>query len=275
MVDTCPGIVEASDVSVLTGIDDDSSGTRSPQYGVSVTGSTYVAVHSGVLNGMTAGWRDGGGNTRLQRGLNIRELVGDPASPTSAVDGGATLDGITNSLSVAGRALGVPKPSDHGLVAWTQDPATIGNGSAGVSGTLYLSAVYVPKYTTLTKIMWGINTAGVTPTAGQNFVGLYSAAGARLASVGVDARVTATGPFTETISVDVSPGLYWVAFLATATTMPQIYRGGTLSGGLHGANTSGATARFATNGTGQAALPATITPASNALTNLTFWAAVG
>jgi hypothetical protein len=274
-VDTTPAFVSATDVSVLTGIDDDSTGTRSPQYGVSVTGSTYVAVHSGILNGNTAGWRDAGGNTRLQRGLNVRELVGDPAAPTSTLDGGGTLDGITGSLSVVGRALGVPRPADHGLAAWTQDPATIGNGSAGVSGTVYLAAVYVPKYTTLTKIMWGINTAGSGATAGQNFVGLYSAAGTRLASVGVDARVTGTGPFTETINVDVTPGLYWVAFLVVASTMPQIYRGGTLSGGLHGANTSGATARFATNGTGQTSLPATITPGSNTLTNLTFWGAVG
>uniref|UniRef100_UPI00159EFEAE hypothetical protein n=1 Tax=Streptomyces sp. EN16 TaxID=212773 RepID=UPI00159EFEAE len=194
---------------------------------------------------------------------------------TSTLDGGGTLDGITGSLSVVGRALGVPRPADHALTAWTQDPATIGNGSAGVSGTVYLAAVYVPKYATLTKLMWGINTAGSGATAGQNFVGLYSTAGTRLASVGVDARVTGTGPFTETINVDVTPGLYWVAFLLVASTMPQIYRGGTLSGGLHGANTSGATARFATNGTGQTSLPATITPASNALTNLTFWGAVG
>lgn len=273
-VDTTPAYVIATDVIVLTGIDDDGAGTRSPQYGASVTGSTFVAVNSGTLNGATAGWRDGGGNTRLQRGLNVREVVGNPAAPTSTVDGPA-LDGITNSLRIPGRALGVPHPKDHNLVAWTQDPRTVGNGSAGVSGTLYLSAVYIPEYTTLTSIRWGINTAGSGATAGANFVGLYSAAGTRLASVGVDGRVTGTGPFSETISVAVTPGLYWVAFLVNASTMPQIYRGGALSGGLHGVGTSGATAAYATNGTGQTSLPATITPASNALTNLTFWAAVG
>ncbi|MET7687975.1 glycosyl hydrolase family 28-related protein [Streptomyces sp. NPDC005483] len=274
-VDTSPAYVIATDISVLTGIDDDGSGTRSPQYGFSATGNTYVAVNSGTLNGNTAGWRDGGGNTRLQRGLNIREIVGDPAAPASTLDGGGTFDGITGSLSVAGRALGVPRPADHNLVAWTQDPATIGNGTAGTSGTLYLSAVYVPKYTTLTKLIWGSNGAGSGATAGRNFVGLYNAAGTLLASVGVDARITGTGAFTETINVTATPGLYWVAFLVTATTMPQIYRGGTLSGGLHSANLSGASLRYATNGTGLTALPAPITPASNTATNLTYWAAVG
>lgn len=274
-IDTCPAMVIATDINVLTGVDDDGSGTRSPQYGVNVLGSAYVAINSGILNAATTGFRDGGTNTTLLRGPNIRELIGNPASPTSTADNGITSDAATGSLAIQGRALGVPTPKDHGLAAWTQDPATIGNGTAGTSGTIYLSAVYIPKPTTLTKLIWGSNGVGSGATAGQNFVGLYSAAGTRLASIGVDARITGTGAFTEAISVAVTPGLYWVAFLVVATTMPQIYRGGTLSGGLHSANLTGASLRYATNGTVQTALPTSITPASNTATNLTYWAAVG
>lgn len=273
-VDTCPAMVVATDINVLTGIDDDGSGTRSPQYGVNVLGSAYVAVTSGILNAATTGFRDGGTNTTLLRGANIRELIGNPASPSSTADNGITSDAATGSLAIQGRALGIPTPKDHGLVAWTQDPATIGNGQAGTSTTLYLSAVYIAKAATLTKLIWGSNGVGSGATAGRNFVGLYNAAGTLLTSVGIDGRITGTGAFTETINVSVTPGLYWVAFLVTATTMPQIYRGGTLSGGLHSANLTGATLRYATNGTGTA-LPATITPASNVATNLTYWAAVG
>jgi len=181
-----------------------------------------------------------------------------------------------NNLSVAGNALGIIKPSNHGLVAWTFDPANVSTGKAGTAGTVYLAAVQVNQAMTATKILWGINTQGATITSGQNFVGLYNSAGSRLATVGVDARVTTTGMFTETISVAVTPGLYWVAFVFNATTMPQVYRGQDLNATLMNAGiSSNALLRYATNGTSQTSLPSSITPSSNASAQFAYWAAIG
>lgn len=181
-----------------------------------------------------------------------------------------------NNLSVGGNALGLTKPSAHSMVAWTYDMQHCIAGKAGVAQTLYLAAVYVNRAASVTKLYWGINTAGSGTVAGQNFVGLYNSAGTLVTSAGIDARVTTTGPFTETISASVTPGQYWVAFLINATTMPQIYRAQDLNAAFMNLGiTAAANYRFATNGTGLSALPGTITPASNATAQFSYWAAIG
>ncbi|GAA1958654.1 right-handed parallel beta-helix repeat-containing protein [Catenulispora subtropica] len=65
--------------------DDDGTGVQSPQYGISVTGSTYVAVDGGFYWGTVAGWHDGGSNTYLRRGPNVGEATGPVTGPTLAL----------------------------------------------------------------------------------------------------------------------------------------------------------------------------------------------
>jgi hypothetical protein len=194
---------------------------------------------------------------------------------TNLYRGSADVLATDDNLDVISNALGITKPSAHSYVAWTFDPANASSGKAGTAGVIYLAALYVQKAATVTKLTWGINTAGATATAGQNFVGLYSSAGTRLASVGVDARVTTTGAFTETISASVTPGLYYLAFLFNASTMPQVYRGGDLNSTLVNFNLSGASLRFATNSTGQTSLPSSLTLSSNAASQFVYWGAIG
>jgi hypothetical protein len=183
---------------------------------------------------------------------------------------------FTGSVDIQGQALGSPQARNHGLAAWTYDPAIVSGGKAGVSGTIYLAGMYVPRSLTATKLFWGVGTAAATVTAGANWVGLYSAAGTRLASNAADSKITSTGVNTDTISAALTPGLYWAAFLFAATTMPQIYRAGDVSATLMncGLGSSPSTLRFATNGTGTT-LPSTITPASNVSAQFSFWAALG
>lgn len=71
-------------VTCYPGVDDDGTQTNSPQYGVRVEDSTYVAIASGFLHAATDGWSDGGGNAVLRRGPNIGERTGSTAAPVDA-----------------------------------------------------------------------------------------------------------------------------------------------------------------------------------------------
>ncbi len=200
------------------------------------------------------------------------------SSGALAVGGNAS---VTGNLTVAGNALGEAGPrTPHGLVAWTQDPATVYNTQLVTNGVVYLAAMYIPRDVSVTKIYWWISAVAVTPTAGQSFVGLYSSAGTRLATTNVDADLTSTGLKTTTISSQaLTAGSFcWVGIVANAATAPTLARGPAVTGMDNAANLglTASTARFATNATGQTTLPASITPASNTL--LFFagpWCAIG
>ncbi|MCI0690090.1 MAG: hypothetical protein L0Y54_23065 [Sporichthyaceae bacterium] len=103
-----------------------------------------------------------------------------------------------------------------------------------------------------------------TPTGGQNFVGLYSPAGTRLASVGVDSDITTTGVKTTTVGpVKVPAGFVWAAFLFNAVTPPQMHRSQTGLLNRHNVGLPVERYRFARAGTGLTSLPASIDPAAN------------
>jgi hypothetical protein len=197
-------------------------------------------------------------------------------------NGGANLVTVpaAGSIYTATGAFGEQLPVNHGLTGWTYDPVIATTGSLLTNGTVYLSKIHIPDDVTITKLYWWVTTAGATATAGQNWVGLYSAAGTRLATTGVDSSVASTGLKTTTITgVNLTAGSFvWVAMVFNATTAPTIARA-TGSGGLATAVNAGLTSgtyRFATNGTAQTTLPASITPGSNVAAGFAGpWAAIG
>lgn len=269
---TCPVLI--SGLAVYPGVNDDGSGNLSPQYGISVTSAGSVDYANSFLHAASAGFNDGGGNTSVTRGLNIQERTGATASPTVVTRGLRAYGSLGDSLDVPAHAVGIAHPREHGAIAWTVDGAAVNGGSAPTSGAICLSALYVSRPVTATKIYWGTTTAGASPVAGQNFVGLYNSAGTQLASVGVDARVTvANGFFNEAISVALTPGTYYVAWLFNATTTPTVLRSPNINGSLVNFNLTASTARFATNGTGTT-LPSTLTMSSNVNSTNPLWTAL-
>ncbi|MGA5435475.1 hypothetical protein ACPCIZ_12875 [Streptomyces cellulosae] len=184
-----------------------------------------------------------------------------------------------DSFTVFGNALGQATPANHNLVAWSYDPAAAATNFSPTSGTVYLTAVYIPRDVAVTKLYWHVVTAGVTPTAGQNEVGIYSSTGTKLASANVDADITSSGTKATTISSQnlTAGGMYWVAFVFNAATPPAIARGTgvTSTSTLANVGLTAATYRYAINGTSATALPTSITPASNAPNTVTPWVAVG
>ncbi|MFF0736884.1 glycosyl hydrolase family 28-related protein [Streptomyces chartreusis] len=169
-------------------------------------------------------------------------------------------------------------PADHGLVAWTHDPATLRSASnATTSGTVYLCKVKVVNRSTLvSNVIVGIEAAGVTLTSGQCFVGLYNSSGTRLAvSADQSGNWTSTGLKTIALTAaqTLAVGSYYVAILAVGTTPPQFAMGAggatTASAGL-----TASTARFLTGPTGQTSLPSSITLSSQTVTSGARWAAL-
>ena len=283
-VESCLANVIVTDIGVLTGIDDDGGGTRSPQYGVSVTGSSYVAVNSGILNAATTAFRDGGTNTTLLRGPNVGELIGNPASPSSTTSYGirATTTGafFRDAGGVDRNLIRPDNPiaTDFGFAAWAYDPAPAGTNSVFTGGVIQLVRVPIRASRSITNIVLSIGTAGATLTAGSCWAGLYDSSGNRLGQTADQATAwTSTGTKTMAITggpLTLAEGLYWIAFVATGTTIPAFLRASGVGGASINAGLSAANTRFGTYGTSQTTLPSTITPGSIGQSNNAWWGAL-
>jgi hypothetical protein len=77
---TCPVIV--SGCSVFPGVDDNGTGTNSPQIGLSITGASDVQVESGYIQGATTAYNDGGGNSGVTIGPLVITGTGTTSAPT-------------------------------------------------------------------------------------------------------------------------------------------------------------------------------------------------
>ncbi len=167
--------------------------------------------------------------------------------------------------------------ADHGLIAWSGDPSVQTSTAQSVNGSVYLTRLNIRNSTTVTNVHWAFTTGPTTPTASQNFAGIYSSAGTLLSSGNIDAKTT-NGP--QSVALDaaqsVAGGTFiWVAFVFNAATPPILMRGGGQSAAANTVNLSASNSRFAVNGTGQTSLPASITPSSNSQTGVfAIWAAV-
>lgn len=193
--------------------------------------------------------------------------IDTPGSVTSS--GVSTLAGIRLPIGEHG-------PQDHGYETWSGNPFYGNSGTALTNGTVYLQRLMVRRTFTPSRLSFSVTSAAVTPTAGQSEVGLYSAAGVRLAATNVDVAFTGTG----TVDVAVTPGqllagtYVWAAVVGNAATPAQLLRfSGFASSPSAGLITS--QLRSCVNGTGATALPASLTLASNTTTgNITYWVAL-
>jgi hypothetical protein len=170
-------------------------------------------------------------------------------------------------------------PADHGLIAWTHDPATLRSASnATTSGTVYLAKVkIVNRATTVTNVLVGIEAAGVTLTAGQSFVGLYDSTGTRLGlSADQSGNWTSAGLKTIALTAPVTSlavGDYYVAMLSVGATPPQFSMGAGGSIVVSPGLSTGAS-RFLQGPTGQTSLPSSITLSSQTVSSGARWAAL-
>jgi hypothetical protein len=136
----------------------------------------------------------------------------------------------TNAIAANTQRIGgVITPYDHGLIAWSFDPAA-SDRSAGValtSGRAHVTLLDVPVPTTITNVRLYIFTAGTSLTAGQSFAAIYEADGDLLrASADQSTAFASTGEKVIPLStpyVMSTPGyikaIVWSVFSGTAPAL--------------------------------------------------------
>lgn len=179
----------------------------------------------------------------------------------------------TGTVSAGGLLLGADfQPGDHGLESWTHDPYAAASSVIAVNGRAYACKLMVRRARTLASLWWSISTAGVTPTAGQNEVGIYDPAGTRLTSANVDADISSSGTKETALAAAITAPFVWAAFLFNAATAPTLIRGSSFEG-TPSVNLGASGRRAAVIGSGLTALPASFDPATLTTNGcLTFWA---
>ncbi|MFR9794219.1 CHAP domain-containing protein [Streptomyces sp. MB22_4] len=216
------------------------------------------------------------------------------SAPTSSPMNGAVLysqggvakmrtsSGTVIDLSASGGSTATNEfgPSDHGLLAWTMNPASCTTSGTTLSaGVVYFIEVILRSAATISNLCAVIGTAGSGLTSGQCLAGLYTASGTR---VGVTADMSTTwnsaGDKTMalTSSYSAAAGKYYVALLFAGTTSPTFASGSTLGASFTPGNahlTSG-NYRFCRSASGQTSLPTSYTMTSATPDANNIWAAV-
>ena len=242
-----------------------------------VTGQSFTPTG---LTGATAPSRYAGATTSGAPQSGTFAL-GDFVIDESGTIWVCTVAGSPGSWSDVAAARLPGDAADAGFLAWNYDPGPAATaGSAPTNNTILLIRVNVRAPLSCTSVSVFLTATGAGLNSGQNFTGLYNSAGnlvgtsadqtAAWGSTGVKTAALAGGPFALTA------GFYWVALLPneTAGTVPSFMRtAADVSSSGANIGFTAATGRWATNTTGTS-LPPSITPASNVLLSLPFWAAL-
>lgn len=170
-------------------------------------------------------------------------------------------------------------PNENDLVGWSYDPVHAVSSVGPAAGAIVLVRIPVRAGVTISNVIMAVATGGTSLTASQNYAGLYSSAGSRLALTADQSGVwNSTGIKTMALTSTYTPaaGVTWVwaAMLANASgSTPAFARTGALAlADLASAGLTASERRYGTYGSGQTSLPSSITPASiAAITNSTYW----
>ncbi len=168
-------------------------------------------------------------------------------------------------------------PSAHGLAEWAFPPSSMGTlaGTTATNGTQYF-ARWVPQVvTTVNNLAVYLGTAGLTPTAADNWIGLFGPTGTQIALSADQTTAFATAGLicaAMVTPVAVVPGtVYYIGFLNTASTAAKLLCATSPVTVLNFTGTA-ASLPYSTNGTSKTTMDTSITVASNVVTNaLGFW----
>jgi hypothetical protein len=197
------------------------------------------------------------------------EYIGLDQSSADITANGTLALGATGKGADAGHvhpSLVAVSAQDRGYLAMNGYPEYLGGALTPVAGTIYLAGILVRQPITVAHVTVFVQSpeaSGVT--ANENFIGLYNAAGTRLAQTATDSAYTSATytPVPVALSAGaITPGLYWVAWLMNASAMPELSKvGGGVSSAM--SNVGLSPVLYATGGALQTSLPASgLTPAA-------------
>jgi hypothetical protein len=170
------------------------------------------------------------------------------------------------------------RPSNQGsLIAWNYDPAIAVNNSTITAGVVYLVKVKLYAAATITNVVAYIITLDAGLTSGQCFAGLYNSSGAQVAITANQSASWATAGFKAmalTTPYSAAAGDYYVALLANGNTALAFARSTSAGTPVINAGLSAGSYRVCSSGTGQTALPGSITLSGTSATVAAFWTAV-
>lgn len=217
---------------------------------------TYTPIPAGTLN-----WDVPVNAAFVDQDTRIMSNTNSIASNTTSI----------NALRGAGGM-----PADYGLQNWSYDPSAMTTGVVPASGTIIMVRMWFAAGA-VTALGTYVNAAGVTLTAGQNFMGLYDQAGNR---IGVTADQTVSWgsigykqPALVTPATIPSAGFYYVAFLSNGATPAGLVRNGNITSSTTSVNLNlpADQARYASGPTGQTTLPTSVTMSARTPITTTYW----
>lgn len=263
-----PGAVIITGCVVFPGVNDDGTGAVSPQFGLKMSRSSYVQVSGCRFHAASTPVSDDGTN---------RQVVYDGA--TSFATGPTRSPAATGGVSLPSDGTRVPE--DYGLVAWNMDPSQMINGSALVSGRIYLARIRLRRPRLISRITFAISAAAAGATANQNFVGLVDATGTvrgASAAGSLDAALTTAGLISQPLGAPYAApaGDYYLALLVNAGTPPRVMCGSAVSISALNLGSVPALDWWAVNGNAATSLPARFSLAANSASGaLPLWAGTG
>jgi hypothetical protein len=186
--------------------------------------------------------------------------------------------------SASGINLEFPRnyPSDQGLLAWTYDPDMAGHvtaqSAAGVGGRVTLTKVILRKTITWSSIWFGLSGLDAGATLSNCYLGVYDAAGDRVAVTADISADLMTGAIAKAVDLAVpftaAPGDYFIAMLLNGTwTTNSLHFKASGAGISVNANLTAPSLRYSNMLTSQTSLPASLdlTQQSTSIIN-TGWA---
>lgn len=164
----CANPVVVHGLVVNTGVDDDATGTNSPQYGARFSTAAYVQVNGGYVHGQTTGWQDDGDNTVIRR-FNVDEATGAKGSPTFVYGTGPATVGLGYLLPAAGTA---PATPSTGAVIYGGTSRAVVKNASGLNGTVPVGGLGITSTVTVTNtttetVLHTFTVAGNDATAGS------------------------------------------------------------------------------------------------------------
>lgn len=186
--------------TISPGVDDDNTGTNSPQIGIRASGSRSFVFSNGHIHAATTAVTDDGDNTTFQRGLGVTTATGTLASPTYSYSQAATvpsgtirLDGNTaigfNKAPAGSALIDSTSSVTSGAQARWQYTGTTGNNQPivyveGVEGVGYGYGARVTGDTIFRfiadasgSLAWGSGSATRDTTFGRTAAGELTANG--------------------------------------------------------------------------------------------------